>query len=43
MGHDVLFSKYTHAPATTLVVKDRVLGHNPVGALYCRYVRRSIP
>jgi len=43
MGHDVLFAKHSRAPVTTLVVKDRVLAHNPVGALYCRYVRRRLP
>lgn len=34
VGHDALFVKYAQAPTTTLVVKDRVLGHNPVQALY---------
>lgn len=34
VGHDSLFYKYAQAPTTTLVVKDRVLGHNPVAALY---------
>ena len=34
VGHDSLFYKYAEAPVTTLVAKDRVLGHNPVGALY---------
>ena len=34
VGHDSLFVKYSEAPATTLVVKDRVLAHNPVGAIY---------
>ena len=34
VGHDMLFSKYSEAPVTTLVVKDRVTGHNPVGVLY---------
>ena len=34
VGHDSLFYKYADAPTTTLVVKDRVLGHNPVAALY---------
>ncbi len=33
VGHDSLFYKYSKAPVTTLVVKDRVLGHNPVAAL----------
>ncbi len=34
VGHDMLFSKYSQAPVSTLVVKDRVTGHNPVAALY---------
>ena len=34
VGHDSLFIKYSEAPVTYLVVKDRVLAHNPVGALY---------
>jgi uncharacterized metal-binding protein len=34
VGHDMLFTKYSKAPVTTLICKDRVLGHNPVAALY---------
>ena len=34
VGHDSLFYKHSQAPASTLVVKDRVLIHNPVMALY---------
>ncbi|MBQ1311561.1 MAG: DUF1847 domain-containing protein [Blautia sp.] len=34
VGHDTLFLKYTEAPTTVMIVKDRVLGHNPVQALY---------
>ena len=34
IGHDMLFTKYSDAPVTTLVVKDRVTGHNPVCVLY---------
>ncbi len=34
VGHDSLFFKYSKAFTTVLVVKDRVLGHNPVAALY---------
>ena len=34
VGHDTLFLKYTQAPTTVMIVKDRVLGHNPVQALY---------
>ncbi|MDD7740862.1 MAG: DUF1847 domain-containing protein [Fusicatenibacter sp.] len=33
-GHDSLFLKYAKGPTTVLVVKDRVLGNNPVQALY---------
>lgn len=33
LGHDLLFSKHSEAPATTLVVKDRVHRHNPIAAL----------
>lgn len=34
VGHDSLFYKYSAAPVTTLVTKDRVTGHNPAAALY---------
>ena len=34
VGHDSLFLKYSKAPCTVLVTKDRVLAHNPAGALY---------
>ena len=34
VGHDSLFLKYSNAYCTVLVVKDRVLGHNPTAALY---------
>jgi len=34
VGHDMLFTKYSEAPVTTIVVKDRVTGHNPVSVLY---------
>lgn len=35
VGHDSLFYKHSEALCTTLVTKDRVLAHNPAGALYC--------
>jgi uncharacterized metal-binding protein len=41
VGHDILFTKYSKAPVTTLIVKDRVLGHNPVAALYSTYYHRK--
>lgn len=34
VGHDSLFFKYCEAPCTVLAVKDRVLGHNPLAAIY---------
>ncbi len=34
VGHDSLFFKYAEAPTTVLAAKDRVLGHNPLGAIY---------
>ena len=33
VGHDSLFFKHSEGLATTLVAKDRVLAHNPIGAL----------
>ena len=42
IGHDVLFTMHCDAPFTAFVVKDRVLAHNPVGAIYSRYYRRMI-
>jgi len=37
VGHDSLFIKHSEAPVTCLVAKDRVLAHNPIGALNCSY------
>lgn len=34
VGHDSLFIKYAEAPCTVLAVKDRLLGHNPLAAVY---------
>lgn len=34
VGHDTLFIKYSQAPVTYLIVKDRVTGHNPAVAIY---------
>ncbi len=34
VGHDTLFIRHIKAPCTVLAVKDRVLAHNPIGALY---------
>jgi uncharacterized metal-binding protein len=42
VGHDALFLKHVEALTTVFVVKDRLLGHNPVAALYLSrsYYRR---
>ncbi len=37
VGHDMLFTSNSKAPVTTLIVKDRVTGHNPVISLFTRY------
>ena len=34
VGHDSLFLKYADAPCTVLAAKDRLLGHNPLVAVY---------
>jgi uncharacterized metal-binding protein len=34
VGHDALFLRYAEALCTVLAVKDRVLGHNPLAAVY---------
>ncbi len=34
VGHDSLFLKYSEAPVSVFAVKDRVLAHNPLGAIY---------
>jgi len=42
VGHDAIFAKLSKAPVTTLIAKDRVLAHNPAGALYCQYIRKTL-
>lgn len=37
VGHDMLFAKHSEAPSSTFIVKDRVLSHNPAGAIYSDY------
>ncbi len=34
VGHDSLFIKHSNALCTSVITKDRVLGHNPAAALY---------
>lgn len=42
IGHDTLFIKYCAVPLTVLAVKDRLMAHNPLAALYLSdsYYRR---
>jgi uncharacterized metal-binding protein len=42
VGHDMLFTKHSHAPVTTLIVKDRFTGHNPLISLYTRYHKNIV-
>jgi uncharacterized metal-binding protein len=42
MGHDILFTRYSRAPVSTLIVKDRLLGNNPAAAVYGWHARRSL-
>lgn len=42
VGHDTLFYRHAKAPVTTLVTKDRRLGHNPVAAVTCPYIRKRL-
>lgn len=45
VGHDSLFFAHSKAPATVLIAKDRVTGHNPAAALYTSrsYYSRLLP
>ena len=42
LGHDILFNRYSKAPASTLIVKDRVTGNNPAAALSSFFHRQSL-
>lgn len=42
MGHDILFTRYSEAPVSTLIVKDRMTGNNPAAALYGYHARKSL-
>ena len=44
VGHDSLFIKHSEALVTCLVAKDRVLAHNPAGAIYTSqsYYRKKL-
>lgn len=47
VGHDSLALGHSQAPCTVLAVKDRLLGHNPLAAIYnyqgyYRYLKNSL-
>lgn len=42
VGHDAIFNANCQGPVTTLVVKDRLLAHNPLGAIYSRYWKKKL-
>lgn len=42
VGHDAIFTANCDGPVTSLVVKDRLLAHNPLGAIYSRYWKRKL-
>ena len=42
VGHDMLFTAHSKAPVTTLIVKGRFTGHNPLVSLYTRYHRHIV-
>ncbi|VBB05205.1 Hypothetical protein LUCI_0412 [Lucifera butyrica] len=42
VGHDALFTGACTVPVSCLVAKDRVLAHNPLGAVYSRYWRKKL-
>ena len=42
LGHDILFNRYSKAPVSTLIVKDRVTGNNPAAVLYTFHQRQYL-
>lgn len=42
VGHDMIFTKESAAPVSSLITKDRVLANNPAGVVYSRYWRRKL-
>jgi len=42
VGHDTIFNASCVGPVTPLVVKDRLLGHNPLAAIYSSYWKRKL-
>lgn len=42
MGHDIIFSEHSNAPVSTLLVKDRMTGNNPIAAFQGYHLRKSL-
>ncbi|MBP2645342.1 MAG: hypothetical protein H6Q75_782 [Firmicutes bacterium] len=42
VGHDMIFGLHSEAPVSALAVKDRVLAHNPLGAVYSGFSRKRL-
>ncbi len=42
VGHDALFARACDGPVTTLAVKDRVLGNNPMAVAYSGYWKKKL-
>jgi uncharacterized metal-binding protein len=42
VGHDAIFNKNCPGPVTNLAAKDRLLGHNPLAAVYSRYWKKKL-
>ena len=42
VGHDAIFNMNCKGPVTNLVVKDRLMAHNPLGVIYSRYWKRKL-
>ena len=42
LGMDMIFNRYSQAPVSTLIVKDRVTGNNPSAALFSFPHRRRL-
>ena len=42
IGCDVTFTQLSHAPVTTLFIKDRLLANNPIGAVYSTYQQENL-
>ncbi|MBP2655721.1 MAG: hypothetical protein H6Q73_3290 [Firmicutes bacterium] len=42
VGHDMILGLHSKAPVSALAVKDRLLAHNPLGAIYSGFSRKRL-